>query len=58
MEEDGMDETILPVDHSTAGQIRDTGVWAAIKQLLPGAQGVGGRKARLGCAIGDTSQSH
>jgi hypothetical protein len=25
MEADGYDETILPVDHATAGQIRDTG---------------------------------
>ena len=37
MEDDGMDETILPADHSTAGQIRDTGERRAV--LAPKARG-------------------
>lgn len=35
MEEDGYDETILPADHSTAGQIRDTELHRAMAAPLP-----------------------
>jgi hypothetical protein len=35
MEEDGMDETILPVDHQRAGQIRDTELHRAMAAPLP-----------------------
>ncbi|KAI8474792.1 MAG: type I metacaspase [Monoraphidium minutum] len=38
MEDDGYDETILPVDHSTAGQIRDTELHRMLCAPLP--QGV------------------
>ena len=38
MEEDGMDETILPADHQRAGQIRDTELHRALAAPLP--QGV------------------
>ncbi|GBF96663.1 metacaspase type I [Raphidocelis subcapitata] len=38
MEDDGMDETILPADHKTAGQIRDTELHRALAAPLP--QGV------------------
>ena len=34
-EEDGMDETILPVDHQQAGQIRDTELNRALVAPLP-----------------------